>query len=514
MPRIFDFLLELMAEFAGGPGPPGNNLVRFGLAATLWFVLLLVAVSRQRQEGPLRERLLVVGFALALLREGFKFAHLSVRLLTGVDHNPFCAVIAPLEHALTLASVVVIAGAFLRYILDDARVAGAYLRAGLWISGIATAAALAWWPFELAARPQAQFHTTWPASLLHLLAAILIGAAVVILARRRGWLRNIVLVALSMLFVSEVLTFANFTTGHANNEVLCPLSNSFYLWAIPLFAFVYYREQTNEKQLADAALQDYRNHLEELVDERTAELTRTNQRLAVETQERMQTLEHAVALEERQRIAAEIHDGLVQMLGYLGLKTDEATSLLQSGKLDATETAMHQIRNAIGQATYEARRSISRLQDKPPAPQSLQNAIEQSTRSVLPGSTPRVVFANDLGEPLFVPRDVQEQVMRVVGEAMTNVHKHAQATHVLVCLTARQQAYGQEYQVSIVDDGRGFDLGSTCDGGHFGLSIMRARAERLGGQLIIDTHPQSGTRVELTWPAARPVQLERTLALS
>jgi len=146
MPQILDFLLELMAEFAGGPGPPGNNLVRFGLAATLWLVLLALALSRQREGRLERERLLVVGFALALLRELFKFAHLSVRLVTASDHSVFCAVIAPMEHALTLASLVVIAAAFLRYILDDAVIARRYLRVGLWAGGLATAAAFFWLP--------------------------------------------------------------------------------------------------------------------------------------------------------------------------------------------------------------------------------------------------------------------------------------------------------------------------------------------------------------------------------
>lgn len=506
MPQILNFLLEMMAEFAGGPGPPGNNLVRFGLAATLWFVLLALAISRQREGGPARERLLVVGFALALLREIFKFAHLAVRLVTGTDHSAFCAVIAPLEHALTLASVVVIAGAFLRYILDDAVIARHYLRVGLWVGGAATAAALFWWPIELAANPGTHFHLTWPASLLHLLAALLIGAGALIMARHRGWLRNTVVVALVFLFISELLTFLNFATGHANNDVLCPISNSFYLWAIPIFAFVYYREQTNEKRQADAALNTYRNHLEELVAERTAELTRANEQLAVETQERIQTRAHAATLEERQRIAAEMHDGLAQVLGYLGLKSDEVTTLLQKGEVHAAGSTMHQIRSAIGQASTEVRRSIASLREMPPAPQSLQSALGELAVPQPRPDEPAVAVASTVDAPLFLAREEQEQVMRVVHEALANVRKHARATNVSIALAQYPGNNGNasgDLAIAVTDDGCGFDVASVAGEGasHFGLSIMAARAERLGGVLNVATQPGAGTRVELRWPA-------------
>jgi hypothetical protein len=64
-----EFTILFLQQFAGGPGPPENNLVRFGLAALLWLVLLVIAWSRQRNQNLPRERLLVVGFGLAFARE-------------------------------------------------------------------------------------------------------------------------------------------------------------------------------------------------------------------------------------------------------------------------------------------------------------------------------------------------------------------------------------------------------------------------------------------------------------
>jgi hypothetical protein len=79
--RYLGFLLVLLAQFAGGPGRPENNLVRFGLAAALLAVLLKKAWSRQRQYELPREKLLVWGFGLGLARELLMFAFTALQIL-------------------------------------------------------------------------------------------------------------------------------------------------------------------------------------------------------------------------------------------------------------------------------------------------------------------------------------------------------------------------------------------------------------------------------------------------
>ena len=119
MGSLGEFATLLLQQFAGGPGPPENNLVRFGLAALLWLVLLVIAWSRQRNQNLPRERLLVVGFGLALARELVMFALITGKIVgwnfldsENVYHHP-------LEHALAMAAYIVVAGAYLRYVLDD-----------------------------------------------------------------------------------------------------------------------------------------------------------------------------------------------------------------------------------------------------------------------------------------------------------------------------------------------------------------------------------------------------------
>jgi len=82
--KFLDFLLVLLAQFAGGPGPVENNLMRFGLAAIFWGALLIVAWSRQRQNELPREKLLGWGVGLGLARELFMFSFVSLQVLNVV----------------------------------------------------------------------------------------------------------------------------------------------------------------------------------------------------------------------------------------------------------------------------------------------------------------------------------------------------------------------------------------------------------------------------------------------
>jgi two-component system nitrate/nitrite sensor histidine kinase NarX len=114
------------------------------------------------------------------------------------------------------------------------------------------------------------------------------------------------------------------------------------------------------------------------------------------------------------------------------------------------------------------------------------------------------------GEPDLSPRD-EVHLLRIVQEALANVHKHAQAQHAWVRLHAGLQGL----RLEIEDDGRGMapTLHSQAAAlsdvrGHFGLRIMRERAEAMGGQLSLHSTPGQGTRVQVTvdWPAALVAQ--------
>jgi GAF domain-containing protein len=278
----WEFLFVFLGQFAGGPGPVENNLVRFGLAALLWAVLLWIAWSRQRAQDLPREKLLVWGFGFGLVRELYMFAQVAEKIIVSPEHYAAHAIHQPIEHALTMASVVVVSGAFLRYVLDDARLARRYLQIGASITALCLLISFSTWPRYVDAFPGVQFHATWGAWLFHAPLSALIVVAVFLLRRRRGWLSTVVAVALAFSFFGEFLFLLNASTSRVYGYIICPISNTFHIWSIPLLGYIYLREQSIEKERVEEALHAYQDRLHDLVRERTAELTAANTRLAAQ----------------------------------------------------------------------------------------------------------------------------------------------------------------------------------------------------------------------------------------
>jgi len=236
--------------------------------------------------------------------------------------------------------------------------------------------------------------------------------------------------------------------------------------------------------------------------ETTSSLTKlaNSAAIALENARLYEQAERVATLEERQRIAAEMHDGLAQTLGYLGLKAEQATGLVEAGRGQMAMDELRHIRDAIAQASQEVRQSIAHLQEGPQPRQALQDRLAQVVDEWSRDGGPPVDLVIKLPAPLFLSPDETEQVLRVTREALLNARRHARAEHIVV----RLEKHGDEAVVIVEDDGRGFDpQAPLTDGdGHFGLSIMRARAARIGGRVSVHSAPGQGTRVVLTWPLA------------
>lgn len=219
--------------------------------------------------------------------------------------------------------------------------------------------------------------------------------------------------------------------------------------------------------------------------------------IALENARLFEQAERAAALEARQRIAAEMHDGLAQMVSYLGLQLDRVTDLVTAGENPAAIEQLQRLRPAIEQASAEVRRAITSLQQDPQPPQALQERLARLVDQVSQEGKPPVDLVLSDAQPLILPPDMCEEVLRVVGEALQNARRHAEAGRIVV----RLERGDGEASVVVEDDGRGFDPAAPLEGNrHFGLSIMRARAARLGGRLAVNSEPGRGTHVSLSWP--------------
>lgn len=305
MSEFLDFLLRILSEFTGGTGSIENNLVRYILSAILWGVLWIVAWLRQRGNHSQREKLLIWGFGLgfvsALLMVGFA----SLQMLGVIDRQVVYPYLVPVSDALVMASIVFIAGAFLGYILDDARLAHRYIKTGLVITSVCLAIALWQWPGLLATLGETYFHTTWSAWVFTIPLSILMVTAIVLLRKKRDWLTNVVTIALLLFLTSEILVMVNYATNKSIQQIICPIGHSFYLLAILVLGFIYLRENSNDKKRIEKDLGDYRQHLEELVAERTAEILAVNTRLEQEVSERKQVEETLAQLSRRYELILE-----------------------------------------------------------------------------------------------------------------------------------------------------------------------------------------------------------------
>jgi len=197
------------------------------------------------------------------------------------------------------------------------------------------------------------------------------------------------------------------------------------------------------------------------------------------------------ALDERGRLAREIHDGLAQDLWYAKLKQSRLAQLAGFG--GEARQLSDEVGDAIDAALSEARHAVVTLREGAEAGPLL----ELITRQVEDFSDRFAVRADltvEGSEPGIGPR-AEAEVTRIVQEALTNIRKHADATVVRVRVES-----GDGLRLAVSDNGRGFRAESTGDG--FGLESMRQRAALIGGTLRVSSEPQNGTLVELMVPNA------------
>jgi two-component system NarL family sensor kinase len=201
------------------------------------------------------------------------------------------------------------------------------------------------------------------------------------------------------------------------------------------------------------------------------------------------------AVEERYRLAREIHDTLGQGLAAILLRLESVDALLESG------AGPERVRQAVGQTLQmartsleEARRSVLDLRAAPLEGRSLAEALAALAEGASERGGPRVSFeATGGGRPL--PVRVEASLYRIAQEAVINAVRHADAGRVEVRLVATPD----RVRLTVEDDGRGFDP-SQVPKGHYGLTGLNERARLLDGHMKLESSPGAGTRLEVVVP--------------
>jgi two-component system NarL family sensor kinase len=201
------------------------------------------------------------------------------------------------------------------------------------------------------------------------------------------------------------------------------------------------------------------------------------------------------AVEERNRLAREIHDTLAQGLTGITLQLETADALLEAeGDAGAIRQAVRQALGLARTNLEEARRSVLDLRAAPLEGRTLAEALEQlAGQWAAEGGLALAFEAVGAGRPL--PARIEAGLYRLVQEALANVVQHAGAGRVGVRLVMTPDTV----RCVVEDDGRGFDA-AQVEGARFGLVGMNERVRLLGGRLQIESSPGAGTRIEVAVP--------------
>jgi two-component system, NarL family, sensor kinase len=203
-------------------------------------------------------------------------------------------------------------------------------------------------------------------------------------------------------------------------------------------------------------------------------------------------------LEERTRLAREIHDTLAQQLTAIVLQLEAAEAYAERSPGRAQSTVIT-ARDLARSALHEARRSVWNLRPAPLEATGLVAALDREVRrwSRTSGVSARL-RAETLPSPLSLQPAAEVGLLRIAQEALSNAGRHSGATTVEVSLARRDGAL----ELSVQDDGCGFDPEAGPQLGSFGLVGMGERARLAGGLLEIVTAPGHGTRVTVRLPLA------------
>jgi signal transduction histidine kinase len=200
-------------------------------------------------------------------------------------------------------------------------------------------------------------------------------------------------------------------------------------------------------------------------------------------------IEDQAMLQERNRIAREIHDSLGHALTAQSIQLENALLFLPPDA-EKTESFLREAKQLGAKALQEVRRSISTLRSNPLQGQSLEAAIAktvaefQNTTGIVPNCTLELSGT--------LPTEISTALYRIIQESLTNIYKHSGATQVRLHLQQSREAIHLE----IVDNGQGFDPKQNTTG--FGLQGMRERTAALGGQFSLTSQPQKGCRITVS----------------
>jgi len=206
----------------------------------------------------------------------------------------------------------------------------------------------------------------------------------------------------------------------------------------------------------------------------------------------------ASLMQERQLLANEVHDTLAQNLACMRMRATLLRDALQQDNRERAANYLEEVEVSLSVAHGRVRELITQFRSAMD-PQGLLHALRTEIAGMDGLGGVDLAFENRLPD-LKLPAEQEMQILHIVREALANVVKHARARHGRVTLSRNED----HYEILVEDDGVGLSESSDegdSDHGHYGLNIMRERAQHLGGDVRVEDRPGGGTRLWLQFPA-------------
>ncbi len=214
--------------------------------------------------------------------------------------------------------------------------------------------------------------------------------------------------------------------------------------------------------------------------------------VAMENTQLIDQLQKAAAVDERQRLARELHDAVTQTLFSASLIAEVLPRIMERDPEEGRRR-LEELRQLARGALAEMRTLLMELRPAALVEASLGDLLRQLTEAF--GGRARLpISLSVVGDPSSLPPDVKIAFYRVAQEALNNIARHSGATQAGISLLVTPE----EVELAVRDNGVGFDP-KTIASDHLGLGIMGERAEAIGAGLSIQTQAGQGTEVTITW---------------
>jgi signal transduction histidine kinase len=196
---------------------------------------------------------------------------------------------------------------------------------------------------------------------------------------------------------------------------------------------------------------------------------------------------------ERRRLAYELHDSLAQQVGYLHLGLDRLADDERLKNIAWLQSELDRLRKVASESYLQVRNNLRLLQNQDAT--DLVQAIESFIHSIEP-QVPCKIELHTTGTAIPLGPLTSRHIFGLIQESLNNIQKHAQAHRVRIALQWRADLL----DITVADDGVGFDLASVPDNGHYGLTMLQERTQELRGEMRITSAPGAGTSLQFEIP--------------